>query len=508
VVIEYADEGIDTVQSSIDYTLGDNVENLILIGTDNINGTGNERGNNITGNNGNNTLYGLAGDDYLWGWDGDDTMYGGVGNDMLDGGEGNNMLDGGEGNDDLFGWDGNDRLYGGAGADTMSGGAGNDILKGGTGNDTLYGDNGADCLDDGDDCFDGEMLPGYSYKIPNWYASVADRSGADEMHGGYGDDCYFVDSANDIVWEYASQGYDRVYTDINYTLPANVEFLWLMGTENLKGIGNNLNNYMIGNAGNSFLNGGAGNDTLVGQGGNDTLWGGAGDDILSGGAGADFMAGGPGNDWYSVDDPGDVVFERPNEGTDKVNASISYTLGANVEDLVLSGTANLKGTGNNLNNVITGNSGNNFLSGRAGNDILRGGAGADTLYGGSGNDILTGGAGADTIVFASIFDGVDTITDFTSGEDRILVTGQLARNELKDLVAEMNANDGVLSAKRFVANNTGVATNASQRIIYNLKTGALLYDADGTGSGVATQFATLGNKPANLKAGDFFTAAS
>ena len=426
------------------------------------------------------------------GTDGDDTLYGTADNDTINGLGGN---------DQLYGLAGNDTMNGGGGSDTVYGGAGNDILKGGAGNDILYGG-------DGDDCLDGEMLPGYSYKIPDWYASVADRSGADTMYGGYGNDCYFVDNAGDKVVEYAGRGCDRVYASINYTLTANVEFLWLMGTENLNGIGNNLDNYMIGNEGNNFLNGGAGNDTLVGLGGNDTLWGGAGDDALSGGTGADFMAGGADNDWYSVDDPGDVVFERPNEGRDRVNASISYTLTANVEDLVLSGTANLKGTGNNLNNVIIGNSGNNFLSGRAGNDILRGGDGDDTLYGGSGNDTLTGGAGADTFVFASIFDGIDTITDFASCQDQMLITGQLAQNELKNLVAEMHANGGVLSAKRFVANNTGVATNASQRIIYDLKTGALYYDADGSGSGVATQFATLSNKPANLNADNFFAAAS
>ena len=169
--------------------------------------------------------------------------------------------------------------------------------------------------------------------------------------------------------------------------------------------------------------------------------------------------------------------ETANAGTDTVAASITYTLGANVENLILTGAANLNGTGNGLSNLLIGNAGNN---------------------------ILNGGAGSDTFVFESMRDGIDTITDFVSGVDRL----QLTQTELSGLLAEMRSNGGALSAGRFVANNTGAATNASQRIIYILKTGALYYDADGSGQGVAVQFATLGNKPANLKASDFFTAAS
>ena len=391
----------------------------------------------------------------------------------------------------------NDKLYGTAGDDTINGLAGNDILYGGGGNDILYGG-------DGDDCLDGELYPVTEFKSPNWYASVYDRAGADTMYGGYGNDYYFVDNAGDKVVEYAGQGYDRVYASVTYALPVYVEFVWLMGSADINATGNSLNNYMVGNEGKNLLNGGAGDDTLVGQGGNDTIWGGAGNDALSGGTGADVMAGGTGDDWYSVDNAGDVVIENAGEGTDKVNASVSYSLGANVENLVLSGTANINGTGNNLNNAITGNSGNNILSGLGGNDRLNGGAGNDILMGGGGNDTLTGGTGADTFVFASLRHGVDTITDFVSGQDRL----QLAQAELSGLLTEMRNSGGSLSAGRFAANNTGVATNASQRIIYDLKTGALYYDADGSGSGVATQFATLGNKPANLKASDFFAAAS
>ena len=119
----------------------------------------------------------------------------------------------------------------------------------------------------------------------------------------------------------------------------------------------------------------------------DTLNGGAGNDILDGGFGADNMYGGAGNDTYYVDNVGDKVYETTTAtsgldsgGKDLVNSSISYTLGNFVEDLTLTGTANLNGTGNTLNNTITGNAGNNIINGGAGNDTMIGGKGNDTYY--------------------------------------------------------------------------------------------------------------------------------
>lgn len=152
-----------------------------------------------------------------------------------------------------------------------------------------------------------------------------------------------------------------------------------------------------GTAGADKLDGGYHNDTLNGSGGNDALWGGAGNDLLSGGDGADAMTGGDGDDAYFVDSAGDTVKETASGGADLVMSGISHTLGANVENLVLTGTDALAGTGNELANTLTGNNGANRLSGGGGNDQLIGGAGKDVLKGDAGNDKVGGGAGIDKL---------------------------------------------------------------------------------------------------------------
>jgi Ca2+-binding RTX toxin-like protein len=200
---------------------------------------------------------------------------------------------------------------------------------------------------------------------------------------------------------------------------------------------------ITGNANNNTLNGTAGNDVIAGLGGNDTLNGLGGADLLDGGTGTDTMAGGTGNDIYIVDDntaPGvDTVTEQAGQGIDTVQTAVaSYTLGANVENLVYTGTGAFTGAGNGLDNTIVGGTGNDTLTGGGGNDTLignggsdtlNGNAGDDTLYGGAasdtllgeggndtlvgngGNDVLTGGAGADALIGG---DGIDTASYATS----------------------------------------------------------------------------------------------
>ena len=317
-----------------------------------------------------------------------------------------------------------------SGDDLLNGGLGNDTINGFAGDDTINGFAGNDRIDGG--------------------------SGNDQMNGGTGDDTYVVDSTGDLITENTNEGTDTVESSINQVLGNNLENLTLTGTGNLFGVGNALNNELIGNTSNN------------------AFFGLAGDDYIDGGVGNDSMFGGAGDDTYVVDSIGDLVSEVANQGIDTVESSITYTLGANLENLTLTGTSAIDGFGNNLDNSIIGNAGNNRLNGRAGNDnidggdgndLLRGGQGNDNLNGGSGNDqligvntqsstpgvgeldVLTGGAGADDFILGDeieIFyadgtdlltgtDGYALITDFTPGEDTIQLNGTAADYRLVNL---------------------------------------------------------------------------
>src|SRR5262249_49854748 len=133
------------------------------------------------------------------------------------------------------------------------------------------------------------------------------------------------------------------------------------------------------------LTGSAFADVLTGNTAANVLTGGLGNDRPDGAAGIDTLIGGIGNDTYVVDVAGDIVTENAGEGIDEVQTAVNgYTLGLNLENLTLTGVANINGNGNALANVITGNTGNNVLSGNGGNDTLIGNVGNDTLDGGIG----------------------------------------------------------------------------------------------------------------------------
>ena len=212
---------------------------------------------------------------------------------------------------------------------------------------------------------------------------------------------------------------------------------------------------------------------------NHIIFGNSRDNILDGRGGNYTMQGGAGNDTYIVDSVGDVVKESARQGVDTVKASVTHTLGANVEKLTLTGHDAINGTGNERDNIITGNSGNN---------ILNGGAGHDVLTGGEGNDILTGGSGADYFVFnvkPNAGSNIDTVTDFQRGTDELLLS--------KAIFTALASRTGELRTDKFWSSATAdSAHDSSDRIIYNTTTGALYYDADGIGGVAAVQVAIIG----------------
>lgn len=245
------------------------------------------------------------------------------------------------------------------------------------------------------------------------------------------------------------------WDDGSWWNPFDGSWVWNSWTMNGKGgndtlIGGLKNDTLHGNEGNDSLQGDGGDDylygdnnddSLYGGSGRDVLYGGNGHDLLDGGPGSDSMYGGSGNDTYYVGSTTDLVTEYFNQGLDIVISSISYSLGDNLEYLILQNNSSAtNGSGNELDNLIlaqgslnnnlygyegndtlygndgndtiSGGGGNDYLYGMSDNDSLVGGIDNDTLVGGGGSDTLTGGIGADTFVFYSPSEGIDTITDF------------------------------------------------------------------------------------------------
>ncbi|CAH0356452.1 calcium-binding protein [Sphingobium sp. CECT 9361] len=246
-------------------------------------------------------------------------------------------------------------------------------------------------------------------------------------------------------------------------------------------------------------------DLIIGGAGADKLIGGDGDDILSGGSGADFLQGGGGKDTASYADAasgvvaniasaslnmGDAAGDKYSQIENLTGSSFADTLtGNNSMNILIGGAGDDRLFGMDGVDSLTGGVGNDWLDGGLKNDILDGGLNNDRLIGGDGFDTLTGGAGADIFVLDPSFKrSFDTVTDFAAGTDKIgLAHLGLAK----------------MSSVAFEVTSKLVASSAAPTLLYSDQTGALLWDADGSGSGAAVQIAQFQNNP-TLHLSDFF----
>ncbi|MCE2782001.1 Ig-like domain-containing protein, partial [Limnohabitans sp.] len=228
-----------------------------------------------------------------------------------------------------------------------------------------------------------------SFVIKSGSATIGTIAATDSSQVTFNGSTVTINPANDLAF------------DTSYTVTATSDVIKDSAGNNWAGTGSNPYDFTTVA---KTINGTSGHDNLVGTSGNDDIYGLEGDDTLNGGAGTDKLVGGAGNDTYVVDSTTDTILESTSAGKDVVQSSVNYALGANLENLTLTGTSAINGTGNTLDNTLTGNSGANSLSGGNGNDTLIGGSGNDTLDGGAGSfaDTMDGGTGIDTLSYASL----------------------------------------------------------------------------------------------------------
>ena len=459
---------------------------------------GDDAGEWIYGMGGNDHITGGAGDDKIRAGLGDDVVYGGGGDDTLRGGTGADHLHGGIGNDALLGGYGDDSFYFNAGdgwdtvADGWANGSPYDDLDGG-GFDRLY-------LGEGLSPADVVVTRDYQDRLTMHFVGRPDDGIVLDNQFWYGEpgpgaveEIVFADgtvwSTQDLLAHVdAAPGVARVLPPapalagktFSYTLPADLftdngpltwEVLnypeWLQydaAARTLSGLvpSDQQSTYgVVVTATDSFgqkaqtyfdvvwateVEGTTESDTLTGTAYAEAMFGYAGNDRLDGRGGADFMYGGTGDDAYTVDHGDDQAIELAGEGADSVSATVSYTLGDNVENLSLTGTGAIDGTGNVAGNSISGNNQNNRLWGMDGDDVLEGGYGDDQLFGGNGNDQLDGGWGRDVL-------------DGGQGNDIYIL------NSLDDVVVELE--EGGIDLVKSSATSHALANNVENLLITN-----------------------------------------
>ena len=364
-ITEAPDSAPDLVLSTIGYTLPAGIESLTLGGTATIDGAGNALANALRGNGAANRLSGAGGAD---------TLLGGGGNDTLDGGPGFDFMQGGTGDDTYVVAD----AYQGS-AFALSGSP-TDYVTGGR---------------------------SYFYSAPP--ATISAFTLLDLTHDGLIDlitlsvtdpasgDWWYADFSSYQLGQNLAVG---TYADAQgdtYPAPGKAG---INVSGNGRGAGGGTGSFTVSQLQLDYSGAAPvlsafaadfvqtdGQSSLSGQ--------------VSLNSGIGFT---------------ETLGESPDQGSDTVLASVSYTLRDNFENLSLTGAGDLQGSGNGQGNLLLGNAGANLLGGGGGNDTLGGGAGADTLVGGTGNDSLSGGAGADIFTLGSAGDGVDTIADFGPGD--------------------------------------------------------------------------------------------
>jgi Ca2+-binding RTX toxin-like protein len=401
-------------------------------------------------------------DDSLHGTDSNDRIEGLTGDDFLSGGRGDDIINGGIGNDGALGGFGNDTIRGDEGNDILMGGYGRDVIDGGSGDDLIVG------FQEEATFYMSLQRKTFGALDPNAYDQ---ESSGNVLKGGTGNDTIKGSDGDDVI---------------------------------------------DGGADNDKLLGGSGDDTIQGGTGNDEIKAGRGDDVIDGGTGGDFIYAGAGND-----------SAEGGSGNDQLYGDVRLVedpAGGHVEgnDVLRGGAGNDRIYGDGADDQLFGDSGADTLEGGSGNDVLSGGLGLDDLTGGLGSDVflfdttltapsvatimtpvvtagsnsglgnagLVGPTGSSGGVLQSptatlettgrlVSYDLDTIRDFNAAEDTI----QLSQNVFRAL------GTGPMSAFAFHVGDK--AQDALDRIIYNKDTGALLYDADGSGSGVAIEFATI-----------------
>ena len=469
----------DTLESSVTYTLPTNVNDLILTGTASLKGTANNGTDTLTSNTGVDTLVGGTGNDTFVVSNASDvvTDTSSTASNTIDSSvtytlptDVNSLV-----------LTGTASLKGTAnnGTDTLTSNTGVDTLVGGTGNDAFVVSNASDVVTDTSSTANNTIDSSVTYTLPTDINSLVltgtaslkgtansgddtltSNTGVDTLVGGTvsgSNDLFVVNNASDVVTVGSTHGTDTIESSVSYTASSNVADLELIGTGNIAGTGNSLANVLTASSGSDTLTAGTGAATMNGGGGNDifvvnsasdvvqntytttndtlessvtytlptnvndliltgtaSLKGTAnsGTDTLTSNTGVDTLVGGTGNDTFVVSNASDVVTDTSSTANNTIDSSVTYTLPTDINSLVLTGTASLKGTANAGNDVLIANSGADTLVAGSGSDTLVSGAGVDSLVGGSGTDVFVVSNASDVVNVAS--SGNDTIQSSVS----------------------------------------------------------------------------------------------